>query len=293
MKIRKAVIPAAGLGIRVLPVTKSMPKEMLPIIDKPAIQYIVEEAADAGITDILIITNRGKNIIQDHFDKSVELESVLTRGGKHKELEIIRRISQLCNIHYIRQKEAKGLGHAVLCAKSFIGNEPFAVMYGDGVIISETPAIKQLIDVYGEFGEGVVGIKAVPENDISRYGSVKIEQIRDNIFKCTDMLEKPKALSDALSLYAIMDRCILPPRIFNLLETTLPGANGEIQLTDAMRQIAADKGMTAVNFEGVRYDMGNKFGILKANIELGLKHPEIKESLKEYFQTNEFKSLLQ
>lgn len=284
MKITKAVIPAAGLGTRVLPATKNMPKEMFPIVDKPTIQYIVEEAVAAGITDILIITNRGKGLIEDHFDASPELEGLLEKSGKTEFLETVRNISNLANITFIRQKEMKGLGHAVLKAKSFVGNEPFAVLYGDGVIVSETPAIKQLIDCYGEYGEGVVGVKLVDEKDIHKYGSLKVENLHDNVFKCTDMKEKPQTKEEVLSLYSILDRCVLPPEIFDILENTKPGAGGEIQLTDAMREIAITKGMTAVEFEGKRYDIGNKFGILQAQIEVGLTHPETSEQLKYYIK---------
>lgn len=284
MKITKAVIPAAGLGTRVLPATKNMPKEMFPIVDKPTIQYIVEEAVAAGITDILIITNRGKGLIEDHFDASPELEAQLEKSGKTEFLETVRAISSLANITFIRQKEMKGLGHAVLKAKSFVGNEPFAVMYGDGVIVSKTPAIKQLIDCYGEYGEGVVGVNLVPEQDIHKYGSLKVENLHDNVFKCTDMKEKPQTKEEVLSLYSILDRCVLPAEIFEILERTKPGAGGEIQLTDAMREIAVTKGMTAVEFEGKRYDMGNKFGILQAQIEVGLEHPETKDKLREYIK---------
>lgn len=284
MKITKAVIPAAGFGTRVLPATKNFPKEMFPIVDKPTIQYIVEEAVAAGITDILIITNRGKGLMEDHFDRSPELESILEKSGKDEFLKLVKSISDLANISFIRQKEMKGLGHAVLKAKSFVGNEPFAVLFGDGVIVSETPCIKQLIDCYGEFGEGVLGVKKVDEKDIHKYGSLKVENLHDNVFKCTDMKEKPKTKEEVLSLYSILDRCVLPPEIFDILEHTEPGVGGEIQLTDAMRKIAVTKGMTAVEFEGKRYDMGNKFGILQAQIEVGLQHPETKDQLREYIK---------
>ena len=285
MKITKAVIPAAGFGTRVLPATKSFPKEMFPIVDKPTIQYIVEEAVNAGITDILIITNRGKGLIEDHFDRSPELEHILENSGKTDFYNIVHEIGDLANIHFIRQKEMKGLGHAILKAKSFVGNEPFAVLFGDGVIIShEKPAIAQLIEHYGEFGEGVVGVKKVDASQIHKYGSLKVENIHDNVFKCTDMREKPKTPEEVLSLYSIIDRCVLPPEIFEILERTEPGVGGEIQLTDAMREIAVTKGMTAVEFEGKRYDMGNKFGILQAQIEVGLEHPETKDLLKDYLK---------
>jgi len=285
MKITKAVIPAAGFGTRVLPATKNIPKEMFPIVDKPTIQYIVEEAVAAGITDILIITNRGKGLMEDHFDRSPELEHILEKSGKDDFLKLVQDISDLANISFIRQKEMKGLGHAVLMAKSFVGNEPFAVLFGDGVIVSKTPCIKQLIDCYGEYGEGVLGVKKVDEKDIHKYGSLKVENLHDNVFKCTDMKEKPKTKEEVLSLYSILDRCVLPPEIFEILERTKPGVGGEIQLTDAMREIAVTKGMTAVEFEGKRYDMGNKFGILQAQIEVGLLHPETKDQLREYIKT--------
>ena len=285
MKIRKAIIPAAGFGTRVLPATKNMPKEMFPIVDKPTIQYIVEEAVAAGITDILIITNRGKTLMADHFDYAPELEYALEKSGKNEMLRQVREIAELADISFIRQKEMKGLGHAVLKAKSFVGDEPFAILFGDGVIDCDgTPAIKQLIDAYGEYGEGVLGVKKVPEEDIHKYGSLKVENIHDNVFKCTDMVEKPQRKEDVLSLYSITDRVVLPPSIFEILERTKPGAGGEIQLTDAMREIAVTKGMTAVEMEGNRFDMGNKFGILQANIIMGLKHPETKEQLKEYIK---------
>ena len=287
MRIRKAIIPAAGFGTRVLPATKNMPKEMFPIVDKPTIQYIVEEAVASGITDILIITNRGKNLMEDHFDYSPELEAALAKSGKDDMLAQVRDIANLADITFIRQKEMKGLGHAVLKAKSFVGDEPFAVMFGDGVIdCDETPAIKQLIDAYGEYGNGVLGVTKVAESEIHKYGSLKVEPIRDNLFKCTDMVEKPQRPEDVLSLYSITDRVVLPPEIFDILENTAPGAGGEIQLTDAMKVIAQRDGMTAVEMKGKRFDIGNKFGILEANIEIGLKHPETKEQLKEYIKNH-------
>lgn len=284
MKITKAVIPAAGLGTRVLPATKSMPKEMFPIVDKPAIQYIVEEAVKAGITDILIITNRGKGVIEDHFDRSPELETALDKPEKQDILETVKGISSLANITFIRQIETKGLGHAILRAKNFVGDEPFAVMFGDDVIIGESPAIGELIDAYGEFGKGVVGVKLVPESEIHKYGSLKVENLHDNVFKCTDMVEKPQTPEEVLSCYSILGRCVLPPEIFGILENTKPGKGGEIQLTDAMREIAVTDGMTAVEYTGTRYDMGNKLGILQASVEVGVNHPEIGEGLKEYLK---------
>lgn len=284
MKITKAVIPAAGLGTRVLPATKAMPKEMFPIVDKPAIQYIVEEAVNSGITDILIITNRGKGLIEDHFDRAPELEFALSSKGKTDVYNEVAGISKLANIYFIRQKETKGLGHAISCARNFVGNEPFAVLYGDDVIIGDDPACGQLIKAYDKFGSGVLGIKKVPEQDISKYSSLKVENIKDNIFKCTDMIEKPQTPDEVLSLYSILGRCILPPEIFDILDNTKPGAGGEIQLTDAMRELARTKGMAAVEYTGVRYDIGNKLGVMQAEVETALKHKEIGEGFREYLK---------
>ncbi len=284
MKITKAVIPAAGLGTRVLPATKAMPKEMLPIVDKPAIQYIVEEAVAAGITDILIITNRGKGVIEDHFDRSQELEETLEKANKTLQLDSIKDIHKLANIQFIRQIETKGLGHAVSKARTFVGDDPFLVLYGDDVILGDIPASKELIDAYGTFGKGVIGIKPVSEEAIKKYSSMKIEKIKDNIYKCTDMVEKPQTKEEMFSLYSILGRVVLPPEIFDILDRTAPGAGGEIQLTDAMKELAQNVGMTAVEFSGTRYDMGNKLGILQANIDVGLSHPETADGLKEYIK---------
>lgn len=283
MKIKKAVIPAAGLGTRVLPITKAMPKEMLPIVDKPSIQYIVEEAVAAGIEDILIILSRGKSVVEDHFDRSPELEERLSATGKEEMLREVKAISELANITYLRQRELKGLGHAVYEARSFVGNEPFAVLYGDDVIIGEDPACGQLCRAYEEFGLGVVGVKEVSTEAILKYSSLAVEPIRDNLFTVTDMVEKPKP-EEILSHYAILGRCVLPPEIFSLLENTKPGAGGEIQLTDAMKVLCRTKHMTAVDFTGKRYDMGNKLGILQATCEVALTHPEVGEAFKAYLK---------
>ena len=284
MKITKAVIPAAGLGTRVLPATKAMPKEMLPIVDKPAIQYIVEEAAKSGITDILIIISRGKSIVEDHFDRAPELERRLLASGNKQELyNSVVEISNVANITYVRQQEPKGLGHAIMLAKSFVGNDPFAVLYGDDVIIGEDPAIGQLCRAYDEFGLGVVGIKQVTKEAIQKYSSMKVESLHDNYFKVTDMIEKPTP-DKIMSLYSILGRCVLTPEIFDILEKTTPGAGNEIQLTDAMKILAQTKGMTGVDFKGKRYDMGNKLGILEASIEVGINHPEFGEELKKYLK---------
>lgn len=284
MKVTKAVIPAAGLGTRVLPATKAMPKEMFPIVDKPAIQYIVEEAVRSGITDILIITNRGKGIIEDHFDRTPALEQRLLESGKNDVYEQLVDISKLANIYYIRQKETKGLGHAVNCARFFVGNEPFAVLYGDDVIIGEDPACGQLIRAYEKYGKAVVGIKAVPESEIFKYSSLKVEQLEENIFSCTDMVEKPKTKDAVLSLYSILGRCVLTPDIFDILDNTKPGAGGEIQLTDAMKTLAQTVGMTGVDYTGKRYDMGDKFGILQATVEIALQNPLLREPFAKYLK---------
>ena len=284
MKVRKAVIPAAGLGTRVLPATKSMPKEMLTIVDKPAIQYIVEEAVNSGITDILIITNRGKGVIEDHFDRSPELEERLLASGKKDVYDQVVSISRLANIYFVRQKETKGLGHAVNCARSFVGDEPFAVLYGDDVIIGEDPACGQLIRAFEKYGKAVVGIKEVPEDAISKYSSLKLDHLEGNEYSCTDMVEKPKTKEEVLSLYSILGRCVLTPEIFDILDNTAPGAGGEIQLTDAMRTLARTKGMTGVDFTGKRYDMGDKLGILEATVEIALANPVLGESFRKYLK---------
>ena len=282
-KVRKAIIPAAGLGTRVLPISKAMPKEMLPIVDKPAIQYIVEEAVDAGITDILIITNRGKGVLEDHFDHAIELEQKLAASGRIEELNAVQRITDLANICFVRQKETKGLGHAVSCARSFVGDEPFAVLYGDDVIIGDDPVCGQLCRAYEEYGLGTVGIKQVTPEQILKYSSMKVDLLRDNLFHITDMIEKPSP-DQIMSLYSILGRCVLPPEIFDNLEHTAPGAGGEIQLTDAMKELAVTKGMVGVDFIGKRYDMGNKLGILQATCEVALGHPQVGEDFKAYLK---------
>lgn len=283
MKIRKAIIPAAGLGTRVLPASKAMPKEMLPIVDKPAIQYIVEEAVKAGITDILIITNRGKGVIEDHFDYSIELEAMLEKRGNTEMLSTLKSVAELANIYYIRQKVTRGLGDAVLRAREFVGNEPFAVLYGDDVIIGEIPAIGELCEAYEKYGKSVVGIKEVPDELVVKYCSLEVAPLEDKIFSVSDMIEKP-TLEQKLSNYSILGRCVLDNEIFDILEKTPLGVGGELQLTDAMRVLAQKYGMTGVDFSGVRYDMGNKLGILRANVEVALSHPEIGEEFKEYIK---------
>lgn len=284
MKVRKAIIPAAGMGTRVLPASKAVPKEMLNIVDKPAIQYIVEEAFNSGIEEVLIITNRGKGAIEDHFDHAFELETKLEGNDDKKDiLDSVKACANFGNIYFLRQKETGGLGHAVLCAKNFVGNEPFAVLYGDDVIISDEPVTKQLVDAYDKYGKGVVGVKEVQGDAIMKYCSLAVEPLEANNYNCTDMIEKPKK-EEIMSNFSILGRVVMPAEIFDILENTPKGAGNELQLTDAMRTLAKRDGVIAVDYEGTRYDMGNKFGILQANIEVGLKHPEVKDQLKEYLQ---------
>ena len=283
MKVRKAVIPAAGLGTRVLPATKAMPKEMLPIVDKPAIQYIVEEAVAAGIEDILIITGRNKEILEDHFDRSPELEAHLERGGKQKMLDECIEIANLANITYLRQKETKGLGHAISKARSFTGDEPFVVLYGDDVIMGEDPVASQLIRAYETYGKPCVGIKEVTREAIVKYSSLKVDPLRDNLYQVTDMIEKP-APGKEFSLFSILGRCLLTPKIYDILDRTAPGAGGEIQLTDAMAVLARSGGMVGVDFTGKRYDMGSKLGVMQAQVETALRHPEIGADFRAYLK---------
>ncbi|BED91963.1 MAG: UTP--glucose-1-phosphate uridylyltransferase GalU [Candidatus Improbicoccus pseudotrichonymphae] len=263
-KITKAVIPAAGFGTRMLPASKVLPKEMFPIVNKPAIHYIVDEIVLSGITDILIITSRGKKIIEDYFDRTPELENYLEKRGQYEELKTIKEISEMANIHFLRQREIKGLGHAVGCAKSFVKNEEaFVVVYPDDLIMSKIPACKTLMEIYEEFSLSTVGIQKVPLEEISKYGSVNIEKIRGNIFRCDNMIEKPSP-DQVLSPYAIFGRCVLQPEIFDVIDNILPGAGNEIQLTDAMKVIAQKNGMIAVNFDDIRFDLGCKFGLINA-----------------------------
>ena len=283
-KVRKAIIPAAGLGTRVLPASKAIPKEMLNIVDKPALQYIVEEAFNSGIEEVLIITNRGKGAIEDHFDHAFELEAKL-EGNEDKRdiLEDVKACSNFGNIYFLRQKETGGLGHAVLCAKNFVGDEPFAILYGDDVMINEKPVTKQLIEAYEKYEKGVVGVKEVDDEAITKYCSLKVEKISDKVYNCTDMIEKPKK-EEIMSNFSILGRVVLPSEIFEILESTPKGAGNELQLTDAMKTLAQKSGVIALDYEGRRYDMGNKFGILQANIEVGLSHPQIKQELTQYIK---------
>lgn len=284
MKVRKAIIPAAGLGTRFLPATKAQPKEMLPIVDKPTIQYIVEEAVASGIEEILIITGRNKRAIEDHFDKSVELEMELEEHGKDKLLKLVQGISKLANIYYIRQKEPKGLGHAINCARTFVGNEPFAVMLGDDVVYSKKPCLKQLMDCYDEYKTTILGVQEVPKNDVDKYGIVKGMHIEDNVYKVKDMIEKPK-IEEAPSNIAILGRYIITPQIFDILGKTAPGKGGEIQLTDALKTLIKSEAMYAYKFEGRRYDVGDKLGFLEATVEYALRRDDLKDRFKAYLKT--------
>ncbi len=284
MKITKAVIPAAGLGTRFLPATKAVPKEMLPIVDTPTLQYIIEEAAKSGIEDILIITGRGKRAIEDHFDKSYELETELARAGKHDYIEGLEHISSLANIHYVRQKQALGLGHAILCAKSFVGNAPFAVLLGDDIVHSETPCLKQMIDVYDKYGSSVLGVQEVAREDISKYGIVDAVPVEKNIHRVQGMVEKPNP-ENAPSNIAVLGRYIITPEIFTLLENTKPGAGGEIQLTDALCALAGMQPVYSYIFDGKRYDVGSKIGFLQATVEYALRREDIGAQFKEYLKT--------
>ncbi len=279
-KIRKAVIPAAGLGTRFLPATKAQPKEMLPIVDKPAIQFIIEEAIDSGIEEILIITGRNKRSIEDHFDRSLELEMQLKSQGKYEMLKMIEEISNI-SIHFIRQKEARGLGHAVLCAKQFVGDEPFAVMLGDDLVDAEVPCMLQLIKAYDDFGGSILGVQNVPHSQVCNYGIVAPERVNDNVWLAKDLVEKP-ALDKAPSNLAVLGRYILQPQIFEILEHTAPGSGNEIQLTDAICELSHTQKVFALNFSGRRYDIGDKEGFLEATVEYALKRPELRDRFMAY-----------
>lgn len=282
-KIKKAVIPAAGMGTRFLPATKSQPKEMLPIVDKPTIQYIVEEAISAGIESILIITGRGKRNIEDHFDKSFELETELLRQGKSELLSIVESISNLVKVYYTRQKEPRGLGQAIGCARDFVGSEPFAVMLGDDIVVSDKPAIGQLMDVYNQYETSVLGVQRVAESQVDKYGIINpaVRSDEYKLHKVIDMIEKPSA-KDAPSNLAILGRYIITPEIFDILDTQSPGVGGEIQLTDALKTLGALQGMYAYEFDGKRYDVGDKLGFLKATVEFALNRDDLKDSFKKY-----------
>ena len=281
--VKKAIIPAAGLGTRFLPATKAQPKEMLPIVDKPTLQYIVEEAVEAGITEILIVTGRNKKSIEDHFDKSVELELELERKGDAELLSMVRGISEMINIHYIRQKEPRGLGDAIYCARSFIGDEPFAVMLGDDVVDAKTPCIRQLIDAYEEYQTTILGVQKVAREETNKYGIISGKLIEDRIYKVKDMVEKPEP-EEAPSEIAVLGRYIITPQIFEILRHLKPGKKGEIQLTDGLRELCGKQAMYAYAFEGRRYDVRDKLGFLEATIDFALKRPQLREDLLAYLQ---------
>lgn len=284
-KIRKAVIPAAGLGTRFLPATKAQPKEMLPIVDKPTIQYIIEEAVASGIEEILIITGRNKKCIEDHFDKSVELELELEKSGKKEMLKLVREISDMVDIHYIRQKEPKGLGHAISCAKTFVGNEPFAVLLGDDLVYNEEkPCLKQLIDCYNEYNTSILGVQTIDAKDVDKYGIIKGIHIEGRVHKVRGLVEKP-TVKEAPSNIAILGRYIITPQIFEILEETKPGRGGEIQLTDALSKLINEEAIYAYKFEGIRYDIGDKLGFLKATVEYTLRREDLRDEFMEYLNS--------
>lgn len=282
--VKKAIIPAAGLGTRFLPATKAQPKEMLPIVDKPTLQYIIEEAVQSGIEEILIITGRNKKSIEDHFDKSVELELELEAKGKVDLLNEVRKISEMVNIHYIRQKEPRGLGHAIYCAKSFIGNEPFAVLLGDDIVYSEKPCLKQMIEAYEEYKTSILGVQEVLPTDVNKYGIIDGIHIEDRIYKVKGLVEKP-TIEDAPSNVAILGRYIISAGIFEVLKETKPGKGGEIQLTDALRELAQKEAVYAYHFEGRRYDVGDKLGFLQATVEYALRREDLRQDFHDYLTT--------
>lgn len=282
MKVRKAIIPAAGLGTRLLPNTKSIPKEMLPLVDKPVLQYIVEEAVAAGVEEILIITNRGKSPIEDYFDYAPDLEARLLSDGKEKEARTVREVADMADVYFLRQKETKGLGHAIWRAKSFVGDEPFGILLGDDIMLSETPVLKQLVDAAETNHCSAIAIREFPDEEICKYSSVKLEEkLSDRVYRIGDMNEKP-TMAERLSNYAIMGRYVLTPAIFDILANTAPGRNNEIQLTDGMKQLCHVEPMCAVDFEGRRYDTGNLKGYLESIIDFALKNEEAGEWLRQF-----------
>ncbi|XTR37226.1 UTP--glucose-1-phosphate uridylyltransferase GalU [Paraclostridium tenue] len=282
-KVRKAIIPAAGLGTRFLPATKSQPKEMLPIVDKPTLQYIIEEAVNSGIEEILIVTGRSKKSIEDHFDRSIELELELEQKGKNEMLELVRSISNMVDIYFIRQKEPKGLGHAIYCAKSFVGDEPFAVLLGDDIVDNDVPCLKQLLNAYNEYNTSILGVQEVSKEDTNKYGILDVKYIEDRVYKVKDMVEKPK-VEEAPSNMAILGRYIITPAIFDILENQKPGKGGEIQLTDALKTLGEHEVIYAYNFEGRRYDVGDKLGFLEATVDFALKRPELRKEFMKFLE---------
>jgi UTP--glucose-1-phosphate uridylyltransferase len=283
-KVRKAVFPAAGLGTRFLPATKASPKEMLPLVDKPLIQYVVEEAVASGIESVIIVTGRGKASIEDHFDVSFELEKLLEERGKQDELKAMRAISEMARVSYVRQQEALGLGHAVLQARDLVGDEPFAVMLSDDIIDSETPALRQLLDVYEKYDAPVLATFEVADEAISRFGVIDVDEVEDGVYRIKDMVEKPSP-AEAPSNLAIIGRYVLTPDIFEEIEKTTPGAIGEIQITDAMRSLLKKRPFYAVRFKGTRYDAGDKLGFLIATVAFALKHEDLAPEFREYLRS--------
>jgi UTP--glucose-1-phosphate uridylyltransferase len=284
-KVRKAIIPAAGLGTRMLPISKTVPKEMLPIVDLPAVYYLVEEAVKSGITDILIITNRDKEAMEDFFDISPEYDAALRAKGKTEIADGLRSIANMANVYFLRQKETKGLGHAVGRARKFVGDEPFAVLYGDDIIFSEKPVCLQMIEAFEKYSRPVVGVKPVTPEQLRKYCSLKVDKLQgeENLYYCTDMIEKPKA-GEEFSNLSILGRVLLTPDVFDIIDDLAPGAGGEYQLTDAMAVMARNNGITALEFEGVRYDMGSKTGFLMANVVKGLENEETREEFREFLR---------
>ncbi len=283
MRVTKAVIPAAGLGVRFLPATKAQPKEMLPVVDKPVIQYIVEEAVESGIENILIVTGQGKKSIEDHFDKSQLLEEHLQEKGKVALLNLVREISEIADLHYVRQKEPRGLGHAIYCARRFVGDEPFAVLLGDDLVRSEKPCLKQLLELYDEVQSTVLAVKEVPAAEVNKYGILDADFLREGVYYIRDLVEKPP-VDQAPSRLAIMGRYVISPAIFPILENTPPGQGGEIQLTDALKVLSKEEPLYGINFEGRRYDVGDKLGYLMATVEFALDYPELGKDFESYLK---------
>jgi len=283
MKVKKAVIPAAGYGTRLLPASKAIPKEMIPIVDRPTIQYVIEEAIEAGIEEVLIITSKNKQEIEDHFDRDLELEMVLKEKEKYDIKKEVDRISNMIDIHYVRQKEQKGLGHAISCAETFVGNDPFAVILGDDLVVSKKPAIGQLMEVYEKKEAPILGVQDVPEKDVDKYGIVKYKEKQEKSYLLEDMIEKP-AVKEAPSNLAILGRYVITPDIFPIIENTPRGKGGEIQLTDALKTLSQKRSMYAHNFNGERYDVGNKMGFLRATVEFALNREEFAEEFEEYLK---------
>jgi UTP--glucose-1-phosphate uridylyltransferase len=281
VRVKKAVIPAAGLGTRFLPATKAQPKEMLPVVDKPAIQYVVEEAAQAGLRDILIITGRGKRTLEDHFDRSFELEAYLEKSGKHDELKAVQEITEMATIHYIRQRDPLGLGAAVAVAEQHVAGEPFAVLLGDDIVAESTPLLQQMIDIYDRYGRSVVAVQEVRREEISLYGAVEPEFVEDHLSRVVDIVEKPSP-EEAPSNLAVIGRYILTPEVFDALRETPPDTNGEVQLTDAIRLLAREQAVYAFTYEGPRYDIGKKLDYLRATVELAAEREDLGKEFRQF-----------